>query len=70
VWRTEQPFYNGHEIKLSKSGAKVIGSRIWTKILVESGSKVGLQLGTVGMGKNITKILISRVGARLWSMKF
>ena len=51
------------------TGAKGISSGSWTQILVESGSRVGLRLGTLGMGRNLIKILISREGIRIMAHK-
>jgi len=47
------------------SREKVIGSGSWTQNLVESGSRVRHQLGALGMGRNLRRILLSRVGARI-----
>jgi len=48
-----------------KLEAKVIGSRSWAQILVESGPRVGLQLGALSMARNVRKIPISRAGAKI-----
>ena len=39
----------------------------WTQILVKSGSRVGLQLEALGIGRYLRKIIISTAGARIMS---
>ena len=56
----DRPFHSGQEIEISISGTKVIGFGSWAQILVESGPRVRLRLA-----KNIRKIVVSKVGARV-----